>query len=487
MRHRRASTSTPARPPGRRSSASADPRGRAAVLRTPTARVLDEARRARPCTGCSRPTRSRPASLAGRVEAAGHRRRRRWARRSGASARGGELDAVCLRRRQPDPVRRARRRARRGRAFAERARRAGRRCSTIVGPAAVGRAAVGAARARTGARPATTGRASRCMAIDGPPAVAAEPRVRPVRPRRARDPAARRASRCSPRRSASARCGSTAAPATAPGSPSWCGPGSRWPGSRTARCCSRPRSARSSRAACQVQGVWVAPALPRPGHRHGGHRGRRRVRPHDDRAGRQPVRQRLQRRRPGRLPPGRLPRGRAVRQRAVLTAPSGGSRRAQRGVRGRGPALTICAPCGHDGAPPSLTALLIAVPVLAACSGSAEDDVARRRAGVPRRLGRRRHRRRRRGRPPTPTRPPRCWSRPPTDLPDATLTAELGKVTVDGRHGHRRLDRHLGPRRRARLELRRHAAAPGGRRRLAGRRRADASCTRSWARGSTWC
>ena len=52
---------------------------------------------------------------------------------------------------------------------------------------------------------------------------------------RARARCCRPRSRCSPRRSGSARCGSTAAPATAPGSRSWSGPGSRWPGSRTAR------------------------------------------------------------------------------------------------------------------------------------------------------------------------------------------------------------------------------------------------------------
>ena len=35
----------------------------------------------------------------------------------------------------------------------------------------------------------------------------------------------------------------------------------------TARCCSRPRSARSRRTACQVQGVWVPPDGARPGPR----------------------------------------------------------------------------------------------------------------------------------------------------------------------------------------------------------------------------
>ena len=73
-----------------------------------------------------------------------------------------------------------------------------------------------------------------------------------------------------------------------------------------------------SRAACQVQGVWVAPAHRGRGIGTAGTAAVVEYARADDRPGRQPVRQRLQRRRPCRLPPGRLPRGRAVRQRAVL-------------------------------------------------------------------------------------------------------------------------------------------------------------------------
>ena len=112
-------------------------------------------------------------------------------------------------------------------------------------------------------------------------------------------------------------------------------------------------------------------------------------------------------------------------------APSGGSRRAQRGVRGTGSSLTICARCCRRGArPPHLAPdrragagrLLRAAP--RTTSEAAAQD-------VPRRLVRRPPRRRREGHRPTPTPPRRCWSRPPRTCPDATLSAKLGD-------GHRR-------------------------------------------------
>ena len=93
---------------------------------------------------------------------------------------GGDLDAVCLAGANliPFALPGAERAA--AVAFAERARRAGRRCSTIVGPsAAVGplwellAPAWGPARDHRPRQP--------LLAIDGPPAVAPEPRVRPVR------------------------------------------------------------------------------------------------------------------------------------------------------------------------------------------------------------------------------------------------------------------------------------------------------------------
>jgi uncharacterized protein len=149
------------------------------MLRTPTARVLDESDEravhrllaADPVATCV---------LAGRVEALG----------TGAASLGAplwgfgsanSLEAVCLAGANliPFAVPGAERAA--AAAFAERARRAGRRCSTIVGPAASVEPLWtllapdwGPARDHRPRQP--------LMAIDGPPAIAPEPRVRPVRP-----------------------------------------------------------------------------------------------------------------------------------------------------------------------------------------------------------------------------------------------------------------------------------------------------------------
>jgi predicted GNAT family acetyltransferase len=149
------------------------------VLRTPTARVLDEGDEAAvhrllatdPVAACV---------LAGRVESAGTAPASLGAPLWGFGD-GRELEAVCLAGANliPFTVPGAERAA--AVAFAERARRAGRRCSTIVGQAA----AVaplwellapywGPARDHRPCQP--------LMAIDGPPAVTAEPRVRPVLP-----------------------------------------------------------------------------------------------------------------------------------------------------------------------------------------------------------------------------------------------------------------------------------------------------------------
>ncbi len=172
--------------------------------------------------------------------------------------------------------------------------------------------------------------------------------MRPVRPRRARDPAAggrrdvHRGGRRQPAR------GSTAGPATAPGWPSWCGPGSRWPGSRTARCCSRPRSARCPARPARCRASGSPPPTAAAGIGTAGTAAVVEYARTVDRAGRQPLRQRLQRRRPRGLPPGRLPRGRAVRQRAVLRlVPS--------------PSDSL-SPCGSRRAPAFLTSALLAVP-----------------------------------------------------------------------------------------------------------------------------
>ena len=149
------------------------------MLRTPTARVLDEGDEAAvhrllaidPVAACV---------LAGRVESAGTAPASLGAPLWGLGD-GRELEAVCLAGSNliPFTVPGAERAA--AAALAERARRAGRRCSTIVGQAA----AVaplwellapywGPARDHRPCQP--------LMAIDGPPAVTAEPRVRPVLP-----------------------------------------------------------------------------------------------------------------------------------------------------------------------------------------------------------------------------------------------------------------------------------------------------------------
>ena len=121
--------------------------------------------------------------IAGRVEASGAAAGALGAPLWGLDAvgAGGGLDAVCLAGANliPFAVRGAERVA--AQAFAERARRAGRRCSTIVGPAT----AVGPLWELLGPYwgPARDHRPQQpLMAIDGPPAVTPEPRVRPVEP-----------------------------------------------------------------------------------------------------------------------------------------------------------------------------------------------------------------------------------------------------------------------------------------------------------------
>ncbi|WP_346619543.1 GNAT family N-acetyltransferase [Blastococcus montanus] len=148
------------------------------MLRTPAARVLDEADEPAvqrllatdPVAGCV---------IAGRVEVAGTA-----AVSVGAPLWGigtdGELDAVCLAGANliPFALPGAERAA--ADAFAERARRAGRRCSTIVGPSAVVEPLWELLAPQWG--PARDHRPRQpLMAIDGPPAVRPEPRVRPVR------------------------------------------------------------------------------------------------------------------------------------------------------------------------------------------------------------------------------------------------------------------------------------------------------------------
>ena len=146
---------------------------------TPTARVLDEtdepAVRALlasdPVAACV---------IAGRVEAVGTSAAALGAPLWGLDS-GRALDAICLAGANliPFALPGAERPA--AVAFAERARRAGRRCSTIVGPAAsvaplwdLLAPSWGPARDHRPRQP--------LLAIDGPPAIAPEPRVRAVRP-----------------------------------------------------------------------------------------------------------------------------------------------------------------------------------------------------------------------------------------------------------------------------------------------------------------
>jgi predicted GNAT family acetyltransferase len=148
------------------------------MLRTPTARILDESDEravtrlltADPVAACV---------LAGRVETCG----------TGAAAlgaplwgfgSGSSLEAVCLAGANLIPFALPGAERASAVAFAERARRAGRRCSTIVGPAAsvaplweLLAPYWGPARDHRPRQP--------LLAIDGPPAIAPEPRVRPVR------------------------------------------------------------------------------------------------------------------------------------------------------------------------------------------------------------------------------------------------------------------------------------------------------------------
>ena len=149
------------------------------MLRTPTARVLDEADEPAvhrllatdPVAACV---------LAGRIEAAGTTQATLGAPLWGVGS-GRSLDAVCLAGANliPFAVPGAERAA--AVAFAERARRAGRRCSTIVGPAAAVAPLWELLAPHWG--PARDHRPDQpLMAIDGPPAVAPEPRVLPVRP-----------------------------------------------------------------------------------------------------------------------------------------------------------------------------------------------------------------------------------------------------------------------------------------------------------------
>jgi predicted GNAT family acetyltransferase len=149
------------------------------VLRTASARVLDEddERAVRELLGID-PVGA--CMLAGRVETHGTAPSSLGAPLWGVFA-GRHLDAVCLAGANLIPFARPGSERTVAAAFAERARRAGRRCSTIVGPAASVLPLWELLAPHWG--PARDVRARQpLLAIEGAPAVPAEPRVRPVRP-----------------------------------------------------------------------------------------------------------------------------------------------------------------------------------------------------------------------------------------------------------------------------------------------------------------
>jgi hypothetical protein len=149
------------------------------VLRSASARVLDEDDEVAvrdllatdPVGACM---------LAGRVETHGTAAATLGAPLWGLYS-GRQLDAVCLAGANLVPFARPGAERAAAAAFADRARRAGRRCSTVVGPAAAVMPlwellapSWGPARDVRDRQP--------LLAIQGPPAVPVEPRVRPVRP-----------------------------------------------------------------------------------------------------------------------------------------------------------------------------------------------------------------------------------------------------------------------------------------------------------------
>ena len=227
------------------------------MLRAPTARVLDESDESAvhrllatdPVAACV---------LAGRVEAAGTAAASLGAPLWGLGS-GHELDAVCLAGANliPFAVPGAERAA--AAAFAERARRAGRRCSTIVGPAS-SVAPLWDLLAPHWGPPRDHRPRQPLMAIDRPPAVAAEPQVRPVHPAELETllPAAvamfTEEVGVSPLRvdGGAGYRARVAELVRAGQSLAWIEDG---------EVLFKAEIGAVSRAACQVQGVWVAPAL----------------------------------------------------------------------------------------------------------------------------------------------------------------------------------------------------------------------------------
>jgi predicted GNAT family acetyltransferase len=149
------------------------------VLRTPVARVLDEADEAA-VTRLLATDAVASCVVAGRVEAVGTSPRALGAPLWGLGD-GERLDAVCLAGANLIPFARPGAERAAAAAFADRARRGGRRCSTIVGPAAAVAPLWDRLESSWGP-PRDLRPQQPLLAIDGSPAVPAEPRVRPVRP-----------------------------------------------------------------------------------------------------------------------------------------------------------------------------------------------------------------------------------------------------------------------------------------------------------------
>ena len=118
--------------------------------------------------------------LAGRIEVAGTAASSLGAPLWGLGT-GASLDAVCLAGANLIPFAAPGAERVAAVAFAERARRAGRRCSTIVGPAAAVQPLWELLAPHWGP-PRDHRPRQPLLALDGPPAVTPEPRVRPVRP-----------------------------------------------------------------------------------------------------------------------------------------------------------------------------------------------------------------------------------------------------------------------------------------------------------------
>src|SRR3954447_1243778 len=226
------------------------------MLRTSTARVLDECDEA----AVHRLLASDPVAacvLAGRIEMVGTAPASLGAPLWGLGS-GGELEAVCLAGANliPFALPGAERAA--APAFAERARRAGRRCSTIVGPAA-SVAPLWELLVPHWGPPRDHRPRQPLLAIGGPPTVAAEPRVRPVRPAELETllPAAiamfTEEVGVSPLRAGggAAYRARVAERVRAGQSLAWIEDG---------RVIFKAEIGAVSRAACQIQGVWVAPA-----------------------------------------------------------------------------------------------------------------------------------------------------------------------------------------------------------------------------------